>query len=228
MTNKAKKPRIKAKNKKSEVRGLAVVDKRKGKGRKVSKDGRPTKYKPEYAEMAGKLCQEKGYTDKNLATHFKVNESTINNWKRRYSEFLESLKKGKDEFDSQVVEQALLKRATGYSYDETTREPVIVVKGVVDKNAIDEDETVEQAVESSLVVTKVVTKQVAPDVTAQIFWLKNRRPGRWSDVKEIKHRIEEVGKPLTIDEMKKRIIAADEVGTGLDKRSIEGSNGNSH
>ena len=32
-------------------------------------------------------------------------------------------------------------------------------------------------------VKKVVTttKMVIPDVTAQIFWLKNRRPDRWRD-----------------------------------------------
>ncbi|ETJ38904.1 hypothetical protein Q604_UNBC07086G0004, partial [human gut metagenome] len=26
-----------------------------------------------------------------------------------------------------------------------------------------------------------VTKQVAPDVTAQIFWLKNRKPNEWKN-----------------------------------------------
>ena len=30
-------------------------------------------------------------------------------------------------------------------------------------------------------VTKKVTKQVAPDTTAQIFWLKNRKPDKWRD-----------------------------------------------
>ena len=30
-----------------------------------------------------------------------------------------------------------------------------------------------------LIVTKDVTKQVAPDTTAQIFWLKNRQPDKW-------------------------------------------------
>jgi transposase len=47
-----------------------------------------------YAEVAGKLCREKDYTDKNLAKHFKVTETTINNWKRRYLEFFESIKRG--------------------------------------------------------------------------------------------------------------------------------------
>ena len=61
------------------------------------------------------------------------------------------------------MENALYKRAVGYTYNEVTRESV-------KDQATGED---------SLQVTKVVTKQVAPDTTAQIFWLKNRRPDRW-------------------------------------------------
>ena len=33
-------------------------------------------------------------------------------------------------------------------------------------------------------VTKVITKQQAPDTTAQIFWLKNRKPQEWRDKQE--------------------------------------------
>ena len=34
---------------------------------------------------------------------------------------------------------------------------------------------------SELTVTKVVEKEVVPDTTAQIFWLKNRKPEEWRD-----------------------------------------------
>lgn len=37
-----------------------------------------------------------------------------------------------------------------------------------------------------LVVTKEVTREVPPDVTAQIFWLKNRKPEQWRDKREQK------------------------------------------
>ncbi|HAP5503489.1 TPA: HNH endonuclease [Enterococcus faecalis] len=37
---------------------------------------------------------------------------------------------------------------------------------------------------TELVVTKKVTKQVAPNPTAAIFWLKNRKPDEWRDRKE--------------------------------------------
>lgn len=36
-----------------------------------------------------------------------------------------------------------------------------------------------------MVVTKTVTKEVSPDTTAQIFWLKNRKPDEWSE----KHKV---------------------------------------
>lgn len=36
-------------------------------------------------------------------------------------------------------------------------------------------------------VTKKVTKEVVPDTTAQIFWLKNRRPDKWRDKQDIEH-----------------------------------------
>lgn len=179
------------------------------------KSGRPTSYDPKYAKKAGELCREKGYTDKNLAIHFKVSEATINRWKNEFCEFCESLKKGKDDFDSRVVEQSLLKRAVGYNYVETTRELQ------TDSGEVFDDDS-EISIQT-LVVTKKVNKHMAPDVTAQIFWLKNRKPQRWSDMKEIEHRIEGITKPLTLEEMKKRILEAEKAGTGIDQRSIEGS-----
>lgn len=38
--------------------------------------------------------------------------------------------------------------------------------------------------ETSLEITKTVKKEVVPDTTAQIFWLKNRKPKEWRDRKE--------------------------------------------
>ncbi|MDE6441214.1 MAG: PBSX family phage terminase large subunit, partial [Clostridia bacterium] len=85
-------------------------------------------------------------------------ESTYFEYKKGFSEFSESLKETKEYVDG-LVENALLKRALGYAYDETTRENR----------------------EGKLVTTKIVTKQVIPDVTAQIYWLKNRRADKWRE-----------------------------------------------
>lgn len=110
-----------------------------------------------------------GLTDEQLSQNMGIGTTTLYRWKEEYREIREALKRGKEVVDIQV-ENALLKRALGYEYTEETRE---LVK---DK----------ETGEYSLSVTKIVTKEVAPDVTAQIFWLKNRKPKKWrSDPQEI-------------------------------------------
>jgi dGTP triphosphohydrolase len=123
--------------------------------------GRPSKYKPEYAEQVYKLAQE-GFTDKKIAGFFKVREKTINNWKKIHSEFLQSLKRGKDEFDSDVIEASLVKRASGYSH------PDVHISNYQGKITITD-----------------ITKHYPPDPTSMIFWLKNRRQDRWRDKRSI-------------------------------------------
>ncbi|WP_144519954.1 hypothetical protein, partial [Bacillus thuringiensis] len=73
------------------------------------------------------------------------------------------------EVSDREVENALFKRATGYTYEEVTVERV--------QNE-DDCESVE---------TKRVKRQVPPDSTAIIFWLKNRKPQAWRDRREIDH-----------------------------------------
>jgi hypothetical protein len=132
--------------------------------------GRPTKYRHEYAQQAYKLALE-GFTDKKIAGFFKVKERTINNWKDKHPEFFQSLKRGKDDFDTNVIERILAKRATGYQYTEVTR----AVSKEVDPSTG----------KAPLVTVKEVTKEVSPDPTSIIFWLKNRQPERWRDKQSI-------------------------------------------
>lgn len=119
--------------------------------------GRPSSYRPEYAEQAAKLCKL-GATDKELADFFEVTEPTINNWKAQFPDFFKSLKRGKDEADERV-EQSLYRRALGYSHE--------AVK--IFKNK-DED-----------AVLVPYTEHYPPDTVACIFWLKNRKPEVWRD-----------------------------------------------
>lgn len=95
-----------------------------------------------------------GLTDEQIAKNMGIVTSTFYEWKKKQKEFSEALKKGKEVVDFEV-ENALLKRALGYEYEEETYE--------------------------NGVLTKKVKKQVAPDTTAQIFWLKNRKPNTWKD-----------------------------------------------
>jgi hypothetical protein len=128
--------------------------------------GRPSKYKPEHAPQAAKLCRL-GATDKELAEFFGVSESTLNLWKAEYAEFSESLKQGKQEADGRV-EQSLYRRALGYSHD--------AIKIMTVGNDVQKVPYVEH---------------YPPDTTACIFWLKNRKPTEWRDVKAV-----ELNRPL--------------------------------
>ena len=118
--------------------------------------GRPSKYKPEYAEQARKLCLL-GATDADMADFFEIAESTLNEWKREFLEFSESIKKGKMLADANVADR-LYQRAMGYEAPDVD---IRVVDG--------------QIIETPL------TKYYPPDTPAAIFWLKNRQRGKWRD-----------------------------------------------
>ena len=128
--------------------------------------GRPTKYKPEFAKQAYKLCLL-GATDKRIADFFEVTESTLNLWKQEHPEFSESLKAGKEEADA-IVAQSLFHRATGYSHPDLD---IKMYKGKV--------------------IRTDLVKHYPPDSTAAIFWLKNRQPRMWRDKQEVEHSISE-------------------------------------
>jgi hypothetical protein len=117
---------------------------------------RPSKFKEEYIDQARKLCKL-GATDRELADFFGVSEKTLNNWKLESDEFLQSLKSGKDEADDRV-ERSLFARAVGYEHDDVD---IRVIEGKV--------------------VETPIVKHYAPDTTAAIFWLKNRRKDEWRD-----------------------------------------------
>lgn len=109
-----------------------------------------------------------GLTDEQIAKNMGIAYSTLKYWKNDHLAILAALKKGKEVIDIQV-ENALLKRALGYKYVETTRERVY-------------DHNTDQV---KMVVTKEVTKEVQGDTTAQIFWLKNRKPEDWRDKRDL-------------------------------------------
>ena len=104
-----------------------------------------------------------GLTDEQIAKNMDIRTSTLYDWKNKYSEISEALKRGKEVVD-RAVENALLKRALGCTVKEKTT--------MYDENG---EKTSE----------RVVEKDVPPDTTAQIFWLKNRKPEEWRDKRDI-------------------------------------------
>lgn len=127
-----------------------------------------------------------GLTDEQIAKNLGIGIRTFYEYKEKYPQFSQSLKRGKEVVDTEV-ENALLKRALGYTYDEETYEEL-------------SDGTSK---------SKTVTKHIPGDTTAQIFWLKNRKPGVWRDKTAIEHSGEIKGNNpfagLSTEELKKLI-----------------------
>ena len=125
---------------------------------------RPTKYRQEYDELAYKFCLL-GATDKKLAELLEISESTLNNWKHRYPSFVESIRKGKDIADAEVVD-SLYKRAIGYTHPE-----------------------VHVSCHQGEVILTELEKHYPPDFKSLQFWLKNRQKELWRDRVEVQEEI---------------------------------------
>lgn len=104
-----------------------------------------------------------GLTDEELAVAFGVGERTIRRWMEERPQFIKAVTLGRSEADSKVA-LSLFNRAIGYKTTETKIH-------VVD-NAI---------------VTTDIDKEVPADVTAAIFWLKNRQKDKWADIWKVDH-----------------------------------------
>ena len=58
---------------------------------------------------------------------------------------------------------------------------------------------------AEMITIKVVTKQVVPDTTVQIFWFKNRKPKQWRDKREIEVTGGDDG-PIKIEDARQKLI----------------------
>lgn len=129
--------------------------------------GRKSRYRPEFAEQARKLCLL-GATDKELADFFEVAESTVHKWKHDHPAFSESIRAGKVIADAEVAD-SLFKRATG---EYVQLEKLVKVKG----------EDGQEKFEA------VRYKGYIPgDPNAAFRWLLNRRRQNWADKTEMVH-----------------------------------------
>ena len=107
-----------------------------------------------------------GLTDEQISHNMGIHPSTLYEWRKKYPDISESLKRGKEVIDRQV-ENALLKKALGFEYEEN--------KVIIEKDDQGKDRKRQEK----------IIKYALPDTTAQIFWLKNRKPYEWRDRKNI-------------------------------------------
>lgn len=101
----------------------------------------------------------RGLTDKQIAENAGIGARTLGEWKVKFPQIRQALKKGKEISDIHV-ENALFKKACGYRTTEISYK--------ADENG-------------KLIPVSAVEKDVPPDTTAQIYWLKNRRPDLWRE-----------------------------------------------
>lgn len=115
-----------------------------------------------------------GLIEEQVAKNMGISRSTLNDWKKKYPDILNTLKKGKEVADRNV-ENALYESAIGKKYK--VKKP-IKVKEVQyrDGKRVKEVEHIEYAEEEIV---------IPPNTTAQIFWLKNRKPDVWRDKQDV-------------------------------------------
>lgn len=124
-----------------------------------------------------------GLIDEQIAKNMGISRNTLQKWRKKFEPIATAIKRGKVVVDIEV-ENALLKRAMGYTYEEVKTEET----------------------DSYTKVTRI-KKHMAPDVTAQIYWLKNRKPEQWREKQN-------VATETTEDKVKTYMTQLDEVLDG--------------
>lgn len=140
-----------------------------------------------------------GLTDEQIWNKLGISKDTFYSYKNKYSDFSDSLKRGKEVVDTEV-ENALLQKALGSK--ETLKKPVKLKQVIYS----DTGKKLKEFEEIVMVEEEVL---ITPDTTAQIFWLKNRKPGVWRDKTAVEHSGEIRGNNpfagLSTEELKKLI-----------------------
>ena len=116
-----------------------------------------------------------GLTDEQIAGNMGITVRSLYNWKKKSIPIFQSLKVGKEVADIEV-ENALRKKALGFREIEQT----VSTRKTVE---YEDGKRIREVTEP--VVTEV-QKYYPPDTTAQIFWLKNRKPKQWREKQEQK------------------------------------------
>lgn len=102
-----------------------------------------------------------------IAEALGVTKEVLRDWQEEHPDFASALKEGMTEANTSV-EQALFRRATGYSHQE---DKVYQYRG------------------EAVIVPSV--KTYPPDVAAAKFWLTNRAGDEWRDKQNLEHEVTE-------------------------------------
>lgn len=116
-----------------------------------------------------------GLSEAQIAHNIGITYETLRTWKIKFAVLSDAIKRGKAPVDIQV-ENALLKRALGFEYEEVTTEIEDVPTGKIGDDG--------KPIFKQRKHIKKTTKMVPPETAAAFIWLKNRRPDKWRDKRE--------------------------------------------
>lgn len=146
--------------------------------------GRKVKYIPNFHPKQALKYSLLGLTDEQMAGAMDICEATLNNWKKRYPELLESIRAGKTEADANVA-STLYKRALGHTQKHKQAFKVKKVDSETGK-LYDTVEIVE------------IEEYFPPSDQAINMWLGNRQRKRWGSKSEVEHSGELKGKTTIV------------------------------
>lgn len=113
-----------------------------------------------------------GLTEEQIAKNIGVSRSTLSDYKVKYPDILRAIKNSKEVVDREV-ENALFNKATGYT---------VKLKKPMKVRHVEYDEVSGRKVAEYERIEYIEEEVHVPaDTTAQIFWLKNRKPNEWRD-----------------------------------------------
>jgi hypothetical protein len=126
--------------------------------------GRPTLYRPELCEMAGRLALL-GLKETEMADALNVDVSTLIEWKARHREFREAIERGGVHADARMAD-SLYHRGLGYQHEAVR---IFMPAG------------------AEAPVYAPYVERYPPDTQAASLWLRNRQPAKWRDRQEVNH-----------------------------------------
>lgn len=164
--------------------------------KKTTTAGRKSKYQSHVVPNLHRIpkWRRDGLTEEQIAKRLGIAMSTFSEYKLKYPELMEALKKGREELIEEL-EDSLYKKALGYDYTETKEE-----------------------YEGNVLVKKVkMVKHVSPDTAALVFALKNLAPNKWKNEERVEIVSPEAVKETTVLEATLNAISTNQVTFEEDK-----------